>query len=261
MGAEFIDYIIADEIVIPEHQRHNYSENVIYMPNSYMCTDNTREFSERPLSRAELGLPEDAFVFCCFNNNVKITSREFDIWMRLLTRLEDSVLWLGKSNIWSTDNLIKEARRRGVDPCRLIFADKVPMDQHLERQKLADLFLDTFNFNAHTTASEALWAGLPVVTKAGNQFAARVAASLLTAVGLPELVTKTEEEYEGLIFELASDKGRLSATKEKLAMNRLKEPLFDTERYTRNFEAGLVKAFDLYFDDQKTQDIAVKLLR
>ena len=189
MGAEFIDYIVADQHLIPAENQKHFSEKQIYLPNTYMPTDDSRELSQKPMNRSDMGLPDDAFVFCCFNNNYKISPNEFDIWMRLLTKVENSVLWLRQSNQFSHINIRNEAQTRNVDPSRLVFADKIPMDEHLARQRLADLFVDTFAFNAHTTAAEALWAGLPVVTKVGLGFAARVAGSLLNEIGLPELIT------------------------------------------------------------------------
>jgi predicted O-linked N-acetylglucosamine transferase (SPINDLY family) len=258
MGADFIDYIVADPVVIPESQRRFYSESVIFLPNSYQPNDDRRGILETDRKRADFGLPEGAFVFCCFNNNYKISAREFDIWMRLLSKVDNSVLWLLASNIWSEQNLRMEAQRRGIDPARLIFAGKVSHAEHLARQKHADLFLDTFNVNAHTTASDALWGGLPVVTKIGKQFSARVAASLLFAVGLPDLVTETEEAYEKLILALATDSEKLRSIKARLAENRVTEPLFDTKRYTADFERGLEKAFGLYLEGRKPEDIRVQ---
>ena len=175
--------------------------------------------------------------------------------MRLLNCIEGSVLWLLKTNQWVEQNLSKEAEQRGINASRLVFADKLPHSEHLARHKHADLFIDTFNINAHTTASDALWAGLPVVTKQGSQFAARVSASLLRAVGLPELIVNTEAEYEALILELARDASELNAIKAKLVKNRLREPLFDTKRYTRHFESGLRQAYDRYFDGEEPEDI------
>ena len=204
-----------------------------------------------------MGLPDDAFVFCCFNNNYKISPNEFDIWMRLLTKVENSVLWLRQSNQFSIINIKNEAQRRNVDPSRLVFADKIPMDEHLARQRFADLFIDTFVFNAHTTAAEALWAGLPVVTKIGSGFAARVAGSLLNAVGLPELITETEEDYEALILKLATNPTKLAEIKEKLATNRLTQPLFDTDLYTRHLENGYQQAYQNYFDGNLPQTVKV----
>ena len=257
MGADFIDYIIGDPTTIPEEHQQFYSEKVIYLPHSYQPNDNMREISAKPTTREDFGLPEGAFVFCCFNQNYKISSREFDIWMRLLSKVEGSVLWLFKSNKWAEENLRREAEARGLDPARLIFADRLVQGEHLARHKHADLFLDTFNVNAHTTASDALWAGLPMVTKQGEQFAARVAASLLNAVGLSELVTMTEADYEALILDLATDPNKLKTIKDRLASNHLTEPLFDTKGYTRNFETGLHKAYDLYFEGKEPQDVWV----
>jgi len=177
--------------------------------------------------------------------------------MRLLYRVKGSVLWLYRSNKWVEDNLHKEAAAKGIDTKRLIFADRLPLSEHLARHKHADLFVDTFFYNAHATASYALWAGVPVVTKAGQQFAARVAASLLSAIELPELITETEDEYEALIFELATNPGKLEGIKEKLLKKRRTSPLFDTEQYTRDFEQGLKLAYDRCFNELEPSDIVV----
>ena len=257
MGVDFIDYIIADPVVTPTNLRQFYSEKVIYLPHSYQPNDNTREIARTDTTRADFGLPENAFVFCCFNNNYKISPSEFDIWMRLLNKLDGSVLWLLKANKWAEKNLKREAQARGVDPDRLVFAEKVTHAEHLARHKHADLFVDTFNYNAHTTASDALWGGLPVVTKQGKQFAARVASSLLASVGLSELITNSEEEYEKLILDLAMQPQTLSEITLKLSKNRLTEPLFDTLRYTKNFENGLQKAYDLFFANEQPAEIWV----
>jgi len=257
LGADFIDYIVADPVVIPDDKRQYYSEHVIHLPNTYQPTDNTRVVSDKIITREDMGLPSNGFVFCCFNANYKISPTEFDIWMRLLGKVESSVLWLLKSNKWAEQNLKREAKARGISAERLVFAEKVPQAEHLARQKLADLFLDTFNCNAHTTTSDALWAGLPVVTKLGEGFAARVAGSLLTAIDLPELTTENEEAYEALALTLATEPEKLAAIRERLAKNRLQEPLFDTERYTRNLERGLKAAYDLYFGGKKPEDIVV----
>ena len=248
MGADFYDYIIGDHVVIPEDQKHNYAENIIYLPDGYMPQDNTRGLSNKPISRTDCGLPKNGFVFCCFNNSFKISPQEFDIWMRLLNKIEGSVLWLLKANKWSENNLRNEASKRGVDADRLVFADKLPLEEHLGRLRLADLFLDTFNFNAHTTASDALWAGIPVVTKIGKSFAARVAGSLLTAIELPELITTTEQEYEALALSLASNPKTLTSIKKKLAEKKNSAPLFDTEKYTKNLERAYVQAYQRYAD-------------
>ena len=257
-GTDFIDYIVADRHTIPPENKKYFSEKILYLPNTYMPTDNGRELSERHMTRRDMGLPEDAFVFCCFNNNYKITSSEFDIWMRLLNKVEGSVLWLRQSNQWSELNIKKEARRRKVDPARILFAGRVPMAEHLARQRLADLFIDTFSFNAHTTAAEALWTGLPVVTKTGQGFAARVAGSLLNSVGLPELITKNEHDYEMLILELATNPSKLSKIRKKLAANLLEQPLFDTEQYTKHIEDGYQQAYQNYFEGNPPKTITVK---
>jgi len=257
LGADFIDYIVADPVVIPTDNRQYYSEQVIYLPNTYQPTDNTRVISDKTITREDMRLPSNGFVFCCFNNNYKISPKEFDIWMRLLGGVESSVLWLLKSNRWAEQNLKREAEARGISAERLIFAEKVPQAEHLARQKLADLFLDTFNYNAHTTTSDALWAGLPVVTKLGEGFAARVAGSLLTAIDLPELITESEEAYEALALTLATDPKRLGQIKSKLDRNRLTQPLFDSEMYTRHLEAGYHMAYDRYFNEQERSDIVV----
>jgi predicted O-linked N-acetylglucosamine transferase (SPINDLY family) len=257
MGANFIDYIIADKVVIPEKHEPSYNENIIHLPYSYQVNDNTRVISECSMTRIEMGLPEQGFVFCCFNQNYKISPTEFDIWMRLLRKVEGSVLWLLKSNKWSEDNLRLEAEKRGISSERLIFAEKKPQAEHLARQRLADLFIDTFNVNAHTTTSDALWAGLPVVTKLGKGFAARVAGSLLSAIDMSELITETEQEYESLILDLATNPERLGAIKLELAANRLSKPLFNTELFTKHLEDGYQRAYQQYFDGKKPEAIYV----
>lgn len=248
MGSDVFDYVIADEVVLPPDQRDGFTEQVICLPGSYQINDDTREISPRVFSRADCGLPDRGVVFCCFNNSYKIGPAEFDVWMRILHQVDDSVLWLLKGNAWVETALRREAQARGIDPDRLVFADRMPIAEHLARHRLADLFLDTFNVNAHTTASDALWAGLPVVTRAGSQFAARVAASLLSAVGMPELVTTTTEAYERLILDLALDPERLLALRAKLDQNRLSSPLFDTAGFVRHLET----AYDLADDRRRS---------
>ena len=257
LGTDFIDYIVADPVLIPDDKRRYYSEQIIYLPNTYQPTDNRRANSDKIITREDMGLPNEDFVFCCFNNLYKISQKEFEIWMRLLGKVENSVLWLLKSNKWAEQSLKREAEARGIRAERLIFAEKVPQDEHLARQKLADLFLDTFNYNAHTTTSDALWAGLPVVTKLGEGFAARVAASLLTAIGLPELITESEEAYEALALAVATDPNELAKIKSKLEANRLTQPLFDSETYTRHLETGYQMAYDRYFTGHSPDTIIV----
>ena len=257
MGADFIDYIIADKIVIPDEFQQYYSEKRIYLPNSYMATDDVRVISGRAMTRSEFDLPENGFVFCVFNSSYKILPNVFDIWMRLLLQVDGSVLWLRECNKWSQDNLYLEAQKRGVDPTRLIFAKRIDLDEHLARHKLADLFLDTFIYNAHSTLADALWAGLPAITKLGDGFAARVAGSLLTAVGMPELVAKTINDYEALALDLARDPYRLQQMKDRLAVNRKTMPLFNTELFTQHLEGGYQQAYHQYFDGKAPDDIFV----
>lgn len=239
MGADFMDYLVADATVIPAAQRRHYSESIIHLPGSYQPTNDERRIASEIPSRDELGLPERGFVFCCFNQTYKVTPLEFDIWIGLLREIEGSVLWLLGSNAWAQANLCAEAERRGVDPRRLIFAGLQPQADHLARIARADLFLDTFRINAHTTMSDALWAGLPAVSLAGRSFAARVGASVLAAAGLPELIVQTAEDYERLSLELARNPDRLATIRAKLRDVRTDCALFDTKRYTRAFETGL----------------------
>jgi len=253
-----MDYIVSDHTCIPKDSQKHYNEKVLYLPNAYMPTDNLREISGRAMSRTEFGLPEDGFVFCCFNANYKITPTEFDIWARILLQVPNSVLWLRKPNKWAESNLIKEAAKRGVDAKRIIFADKVNISDHLARHKLADLFLDTFNMNAHATAIDALWAGLPIVSKLGEGFCARAGVSYLRALDLPELVAESESDYEALILDLALNPDRLNAIRDKLNRNRLTAPLFNTECYVRDFEAGLEKAYNLYFEGKEPEHISAE---
>ncbi|MFO1248814.1 MAG: hypothetical protein U1E93_11465 [Alphaproteobacteria bacterium] len=238
-GCDFIDYIVADRIVVPPDQDRFFSEKITALPTTLWVTDTKTEVAPPP-SRAEAGLPEEAFVFCCFNHNWKITPPVFDIWMRLLSQVDGSVLWLLEGNASIRDNLRKEAVTRGVAPERLIFAPRTAPDAHLARQQLADLFLDTLPYNAHTTASDAIWAGLPLLTLPGKSFPARVAASILQAAGLPELITRDFADYEAKALELARDPAALKAIRDKIAATRTAMPLFDTARFTRELEAAYV---------------------
>jgi len=238
LGAGYIDYLIADATVIPMQDREHYAEKIVYLPGSYQANDARRTVSTRPVARADAGLPDDAFVFCCFNNSYKITLQTFDCWMRVLAQVDDSVLWLLQADAAAATNLRREAQSRGIDGGRLVFAPHVPPDEHLARHALADLFLDTLPYNAHTTASDALWAGLPVLTRIGTTFAGRVGASLLRAIGLPELITTSEAEYEALAVALAGDRHRLAAVRAKLRRDAASSTLFDTPRFTRQLEAA-----------------------
>ncbi len=232
------DYLIADSVVIPPERRQHYLEKIVYLPDSYQPNDSRHEIAARPMRRGEMGLPEEGFVFCCFNRSLKLNPETLDGWSRILLASPGSVLWLLQDSVAAVGNLRKEAAARGVDPSRLIFANRVSQDEHLARHRLADLFLDTLPCNAHTTASEALWAGLPVLTRLGDTFAGRVAASVLAAVGLPEMIVATQKEYEATAIDLAANPDRLRALKEKLARNRLTTPLVDTKLYTARLEAA-----------------------
>jgi len=252
MGADCLDYIIADPTIIPEHHFQFYTERVVWLPdtfqpNTYPPDENTPAISARAPARAECNLPEKGFVFCCFNNNYKVTPVVFDLWMRLLMAVPDSVLWLTHANATAQTNLRREAELRAVAPERIIFAPRVDtVSEHLARQRLADLFLDTLPYNAHKTASDALWAGLPVLTCLGETYAGRVAASLLKAIGLPELVTTSLEGYEALALKIARDPSLLASIKAKLAGNREISPLFDTARFTRHIEAAYIAMWERY---------------
>jgi predicted O-linked N-acetylglucosamine transferase (SPINDLY family) len=250
MGATYMDYLIADPMLIPTRHQKHYTEKIVYLPNSYMPNDSKRHISNQAFHRAQFELPQSGFVFCCFNNNYKITPEVFDRWMRILKKVEGSVLWLSKNNVKTSANLKKEAGIRGVDQNRLVFATRMPrLADHLARHRLADLFLDTLPYNAHTTASDALWAGLPVLTCIGETFAGRVAASLLNAVGLSELITSTPQAYEALAIELATNPEELATIKRKLADSRFKAPLFDTQLFTKHIETAYTAMYERYQAD------------
>ncbi len=246
LGADYMDYIVADRHVLPENHKEYYSEKVVYLPDCYQANDRKKSISSRTVSRAEYGLPVDAFVFCCFNNAYKITPRTFDSWMRILTQVDRSVLWLLEDHPAAAANLRTEAVARGIDGARIVFAERRPPAEHLARHRCADLFLDTLPYNAHTTASDALWAGLPLLTCIGETFAGRVAASLLKALHLPEMIVSTEEDYVRLAIALATDPGQLAHLKRKLDANRLTTPLFDTKGFTGNLETAYAAMFDRY---------------
>lgn len=245
MGADYIDYLIADNTLIPQGSEAHYSEKIVYLP-SFQANDSKRRISDKVFSRAELGLPESGFVFCCFNNNYKITPATFDGWMRILKQVAGSVLFLYAENEWVATNLASEAARRGVAKDRLVFGKRLAFAEYLSRYRAADLFLDTLPFNAGATASDALWAGLPVLTCQGEAFASRMGSSLLTAIGLPELITTTPEDYESLAVDLATHPERLHAISQKLKRNRLSTPLFDTKLFTRNIECAYTKMVERY---------------
>jgi protein O-GlcNAc transferase len=247
MGADYYQYIIADRTVVPQEHFDFYSEKVVWLPDTFLVTDDRAAPSDHTPARGEFGLPEAGFVFCCFNQSIKLSPAIFDVWMRLLRAVEGSVLWLRDNGAAASTNLRNEAVRRGVSDERLVFAPRVPLlADHLARQRQADLFLDTLNYNAHTTASDALFVGVPVVTRIGEAYAARVGASLDRAIGLPELVTESLEDYEALALKIANEPSLLASLKSKLARNRKDFPLFDTARFTRNLEAAYTIMHERY---------------
>jgi predicted O-linked N-acetylglucosamine transferase (SPINDLY family) len=257
LGADYMDYIVADRTLIPEGHDEWYDEKVIYMPGSYQVNDGRRTDADKIVTREQCGLPRTGFVFCCFNNNFKITPEVFDCWMRILKRVDGSALWLFEGYSGAPKNLRAEADARNVDPERLIFAKRLPLAEHLTRHRLADLFLDTLLYNAHTTASDALWAGVPVVTCAGETFPSRVAASLLMALGMPELITATIEEYEELAVALALDPQRLQWLSRKLLDIRPSTPLFDTRDFTRCLESAYARIHERYRQGLPAQHLVV----
>ena len=257
IGADYFDYIIADHILIPKNRNQFYSEKIIFMPHSYQPNDNKLIVPKLNKTKNDHGLPDKGIVFCCFNQNYKIGLSEFNIWMRVLKKVDDSVLWLIESNKWAKDNIYKQAKLSNINSSRIIFANKLPHLEHLERHKHADLFLDTFNYNAHTTASDALRCSLPIITKQGDQFAARVASSLLSALGMHELITQTEDEYEQLIINCALQPSILKKINEKLSKNKNIKPLFDTNQYISDFELSLLKAQEIYSSGEKPKDIII----
>jgi protein O-GlcNAc transferase len=259
MGAPYMDYVIADRIVLPPDAAADYRERIVYLPNSYLPHDSTSQIAPRAFTRDELGLPLQGVAFCCFNKKYKITPEVFGCWMRILHRVEGGVLWLSQDNGSAVDNLRRRAESSGIDPMRLIFADRVEsLAEHLARLRHADLFLDTLPYNAHATATDALWAGLPILTLLGKSFAGRVTASLLTSIGLTELIARTFDEYEQIAIGLALDPLRLNECKRKLARNRLTTPLFDTHHFARNLQDAYTMIHDRHLAGLPVDHIHVK---
>ena len=254
-GASFIDYTIGDRVLIPQESQQYYSEKILYMPHCFQINDSKREVPQDLFTKEDFDLPADQFVFCSFNNNYKINPTMFDTWSRILKRVPHSVLWLLGGNPTIQHNLIKEAKARGIDPSRLIFASRIAYDKYLARFRVADLFLDTLPFNAGTTASDCLWAGLPVLTTLGDAFAGRMAGSLLMAMQLPELVANTLEEYENKAVGLAQDPARIKALKETIEKNRFTTPLFDSKSFTKDLELGYQKMMDRFYNQQEPDHI------
>jgi predicted O-linked N-acetylglucosamine transferase (SPINDLY family) len=258
MGADFIDYLIADKTVLPFDQQAFYAEKIVHLPDCYQVNDSRREIAARTPTRREAGLPEEGFVLCCFNNSYKITPPVFDVWMRLLGAVGGSVLWLLQDNSHAQENLCKEAAAREIDPTRLVFAGRLKLEEHLARHRLADLFVDTLPVGAHTTASDALWAGLPLLTCRGTSFAGRVATSLLYAAGLPELATSDLGEYEALALRLATDASLLRAFRHRLAQNRATCSLFDTDRFRRHIESAYTTMWELQQRGERPASFSVE---
>jgi protein O-GlcNAc transferase len=260
-GAPFIDYILADATVLPLDQQPFFAETIVHLPDCYHPNDTTRSLSAAP-QRAQAGLPAGVFVFCCFNQSHKIGAASFDVWMRLLARIDGSVLWLSHMNEGAMDNLRRAAAARGIDPSRVVFAQRLErIEDHLARHRQADLFLDTLPYNAHSTAIDALWAGLPVVTCTGSAFPGRVGASLLKAVGLPELVTHNLDDYEALAARLASDPSQLGRIRERLERNRAAHPLFDMNRLRRHIEAAYLGMWDIHARSEAPRHFSVEALQ
>jgi protein O-GlcNAc transferase len=257
-GADFFDYIVLDPIVAPEDHLKYYQEQPIYLPHSYQINDDTQKISKAPVSRADFGLPEDAFIYCCFNQSYKIDAPVFDAWMDILKRTPESVLWLFQSNPEASQALRDEAKARDIDPARLVFAERLSKERHLARLKLADLALDTPVCNGHTTTSDALWANVPVITIEGGHFASRVSQSLLAAVGLPDLVTPDLCTYRNDAVHLAENPEALAKIKKRLEDNRLTKPLFDTQRFVSDLESAYVKIWSLFRSDEKPRRIDIR---
>jgi predicted O-linked N-acetylglucosamine transferase (SPINDLY family) len=256
IGASYIDYILADKTIISDQCQQFYSEKVVYLPDTYMVDDSKRIASARVFTREESGLPENTFVFCCFNNDYKFNPQVLDSWSRILLSAKDSVIWISENNEYFRVNITTEFEKRGIDSNRIIFAPRVElMEDHLARYALADLFLDTHPYNAHTTAIDSLKAGVPVLTLLGQSFASRVAASLLNAVGLTELVTTNQVDYEVMAIELAKNPKKLANTILKLANNRLSAPLFKTPLFTENLEIAYTKMMERYQADLQPDHI------
>jgi len=256
-GADFFDYIITDRIVTPGHHAPHYSETFVYLPHCYQVNDHRQLASDKNWTKMDLGLPNENFVFSSFNHPYKVDPVMFDVWMKILGQVPGAVLWLLKGSESAEKNLRREAERRGVKPERLIFADKLPKDEHLARMRLADVALDTRIVNGHTTTSDALWAGVPVITLMGTHFASRVSASILTAIGLPEFITHSLDDYETLAVRLARNPEQLAAIRQKLANNRLTEPLFDTPRFAKNLEKAYNKIWKIFLAGQRPRQIDV----
>ena len=258
MGADYMNYIIADKTLIPEDKKKHYSEKIVYLPDSFMVNDTKNKISKRVFTRQEVKLPEKGFVFSCFNHHYKITPSVFASWMKILSKVDGSVLWLSDGNTTGIENLKKEAKKNNIDESRLIIAPRLDLrEDHLNRIKLADLFLDTLPYNAHATTSDALQVGLPVLTRIGASFASRVAASLISSVDMMELITESQEQYEELAIELATNTEKLKAIKDKLEVNLKNSPLYNTPLYTKQLEAAYLAMYERYQNELDPDHIYV----
>ena len=258
MGSEYIDYLIADRHVVPIESQQYYCEKIVFMPNCYQVNDSGRVISNREFSRQELGLPADGFVFCCFNNNFKILPSMFDSWIKIIKQVDNSILWLFEDNTLASKNLRNEAKLRGLDADRIVFAQRMELADHLARHKVADLFLDTFPYNAHTTASDALWAGLPLLTLQGESFASRVASSLLNNLELKELIAKTTFDYECKAIEIGRNSEILNTIKNRLMTNRTSSPLFDGKLFASHLESAFEEMYSRFSLNKPLEHIFVK---
>ena len=258
MASSNIDYLIADKTLIPEDKQQYYSEKIVYMPHSYQANATKRIISNVAVSRDDFGLPKSGFIFCCFNNSYKITPSVFISWMRILSKVDGSVLWLLENDKEVSKSLKKEAEKLNINSNRLIFSEMLPIEKHLNRMRLADLFLDTLPYNAHTTASDSLRMGVPVLTCIGNSFAGRVAASLLNAVNLPQLITQNYEEYESLAIKLGSNSTEFKEINQRLALNLAEAPLFEANLFTKNIESAYSMIYERYHTGHKPENIYLK---
>jgi len=259
MGVDFIDYAVVDEFVVPPDQQQYYTERLVYLPDTYQ-PNSFRPVSDITPSRAECGLPEGAFVYCCYNQAHKINRNIFDIWMRILHRTPGSILWLLKPEETTADNLRREAAMRGIDPTRLAFASKVSQAEHLARHRNADLFLDTLVVNALTTTSDALFMGVPVITCPGETFVARGAGSILRALEMPELIMSNHQEYEEMAVALATNSDRLRSLRDKITLKRETAPLFNSTRYTRHLDAAYQEMWRLHQAGEPPKPFAVEVI-
>ena len=254
-ASEKIDYIIADKTVIPETNKKFFTEKIIYFPNSYQPSEKNRQLSEKKFTKKNLNLPEDVFIFCCFNTCSKILPGMINVWADILNQVPKSILWMISDNEVTKKNLNIEFEKKNIDTKKIIFSDKLPISEHLARIKYADLFLDTFPYNAHTSCSDSIWAGLPLLTIEGNSFQSRVASSLLRTSGLEELVTKNEKEYIEKAVYIAKNKDYLDNLKNKLINSRNTNPLFDNQTFIKDMEKAYSIVLEKYFKNQKPEDI------